>query len=189
MFMGLLNVLVFCLPAKSGERVSFAMTVLLAIAVFLTLVGDNMPKTSEPMSTICYFLLTNLVLSSLIMIVTIFNLGIYYRSETIPIPRWLTNLVLVLKCKSRPKSTQVKQIAEDGEDIPENSAKDIKEQIKWALPALQSAEDEKYKVTWRDVSKMVDVIAGSVSFIWLLLTAASFFVMVVTHHVPGAKNN
>ncbi|XP_060600782.1 neuronal acetylcholine receptor subunit alpha-3-like [Ruditapes philippinarum] len=86
LFMGLLNALVFFLPASSGERVSFAMTVLLAIAVFLTLVGDNMPKTSQPMSTICYFLLTNLVLSSLIMIVTVLNLNLYHKVYTTTVP-------------------------------------------------------------------------------------------------------
>jgi nicotinic acetylcholine receptor beta-1 len=47
--MAALNCLVFVLPTKSGERVSYSITVLLSIAVFLTMIGDNIPKTSKPM--------------------------------------------------------------------------------------------------------------------------------------------
>jgi len=115
MFMGFLNVLVFILPAQSGERVSFAITVLLAIAVFLTLVNDNLPKTSQPMSTICYFLLTNLVMSSLIMLATILNLQIHHKPASTPIPDWLRTMVISLRglCgrrKTTNTNTRVEEI-------------------------------------------------------------------------------
>lgn len=37
-FFGLMNIFVFILPIESGERLSYSVTVLLAIAVFLTIV-------------------------------------------------------------------------------------------------------------------------------------------------------
>ena len=46
-FMVVLNLLVFVLPVESGERLSYSITVLLAIAVFMTLVGDNLPHKSS----------------------------------------------------------------------------------------------------------------------------------------------
>lgn len=187
MFMGLLNVLVFVLPASSGERISFAITVLLAIAVFLTLVGDNMPKTSEPMSTICYFLLTNLVLSSLIMIITILNLNIYHKDSKTAVPRWLSTFVLLLKCKRLPKRTKVENIGEhkdeiQGSDDKKATLEKFEQHAAWALPLYK---DDMECVTWQDVSKAIDLVFGVASVLWLLITAASFFIMVATQSVPG----
>ena len=45
--MSLLAVLVFYLPPDSGEKVSLGITVLLSFSVFLLLVAENVPKTSE----------------------------------------------------------------------------------------------------------------------------------------------
>ena len=82
-FMMFINILVFVLPPESGERVSYAVTVLLAIAVFLTLVGDNLPKVSSPMSILCYFLMFTLITSTLMTVTTIFNLRLYHKDPII----------------------------------------------------------------------------------------------------------
>ncbi|KAK3107149.1 hypothetical protein FSP39_008161 [Pinctada imbricata] len=44
----MLNLLVFLLPVESGERISYSITVLLAMTVFLTIASDNLPPTSKP---------------------------------------------------------------------------------------------------------------------------------------------
>ena len=43
----LMSLLVFYLPAESGEKLSLGITVLLSICVFLLIVMDKMPPTSE----------------------------------------------------------------------------------------------------------------------------------------------
>lgn len=178
LFMGLLNVLVFYLPADSGERVSFAITVLLAIAVFLTLVGDNMPKTSQPMSVLCYFLLANLVLSSLIMVLTVVNLRIYHKDT--PVPKWLSSLVLILKCKRQYKNEIIVEV------LPESKDEEVKEPKKevitdnWVIPTTPPES-----VTWREVSETIDCVAGIAAITWLCVSAMAFFVMVSTQSVPG----
>lgn len=78
-FMALINLLVFILPAESGERVSFSVTVLLALAVYMTIVGENLPKTSEPMSVLSFYLLTIMLMSVCITVTTVINLQIYHR--------------------------------------------------------------------------------------------------------------
>lgn len=110
LFMAFLNSLVFILPVESGERVSYAITVLLAIAVFLTLVGDNLPKTSEPMSVLCYFLLTDLVMSAVVSILTILGLRIYYIDEARPVPKWLCWVVVCLSCGSNRKRKSAERV-------------------------------------------------------------------------------
>ncbi|XP_033752861.1 neuronal acetylcholine receptor subunit alpha-7-like [Pecten maximus] len=109
LFMAFLNSLVFILPVESGERVSYAITVLLAIAVFLTLVGDNLPKTSQPMSILCYFLLSDLIMSSVVSIVTILGLRIYYIDDR-PVPMWLCRVVVCLSCGSNRKRNSTERV-------------------------------------------------------------------------------
>ena len=45
--MSFLSLLVFYLPADSGEKVSLGITVLLSFAVYLVLIEEGMPKTSD----------------------------------------------------------------------------------------------------------------------------------------------
>ena len=56
LFLNLLNTLVFMLPAESGESV-LLLKVMLSIAVFMTIVSDISPRTSEPKPLISYLLL------------------------------------------------------------------------------------------------------------------------------------
>ena len=42
----ILVTLVFLVPVESGEKLSYILTVLLTIAVFLTIIGDTLPAIS-----------------------------------------------------------------------------------------------------------------------------------------------
>ncbi|XP_053373980.1 acetylcholine receptor subunit alpha-type acr-16-like [Mercenaria mercenaria] len=92
LFLSLLNVLVFLLIPESGERVSYSITVLLAIAVFMTIVSDMLPRSSEPVPIISFKIMTDMIISSFIVFVTILNLNWYHRDDNIPIPPWLKSV-------------------------------------------------------------------------------------------------
>lgn len=47
MLLSMLTCLTFCLPVESGEKVSLGLTVLLSFSVFMLLVAESMPATSE----------------------------------------------------------------------------------------------------------------------------------------------
>ncbi|KAH3889793.1 neuronal acetylcholine receptor subunit alpha-6-like [Dreissena polymorpha] len=85
-FLSYLNVLSFKLPAIP-ERVTFAMTILLAFVFFMTTVNDNMPRNSNPIPLICYLLMGNLVISTFNVLMTVFNLYIKDRPDGKTIPR------------------------------------------------------------------------------------------------------
>ncbi|XP_033727667.1 LOW QUALITY PROTEIN: neuronal acetylcholine receptor subunit alpha-3-like, partial [Pecten maximus] len=97
-----LNPFVFLLPAASGERISFTITKFLSLAVYMTLVGDNMPKVSEPMAGISYFLLVSMIYSCVLIILTIFTLRSHARNDASHFPKRLKQLVLLLK---KPKKS------------------------------------------------------------------------------------
>ena len=48
--LSLLNVLVFMLPTNTGEKMTLAVTVLLSFTVFMSVVNEVMPKTSNSIS-------------------------------------------------------------------------------------------------------------------------------------------
>ncbi|XP_048748022.2 acetylcholine receptor subunit delta-like [Ostrea edulis] len=77
-FLGLVNVIVFKLPVESGERISFAMTVLLSFAVYMTLIADKMPQTSNTTSVFCMYLMAMLTYSTLITFATTYSINRYH---------------------------------------------------------------------------------------------------------------
>lgn len=94
-----LNCMVFLLSADSGERIGYAITCLLAITVYLTLVSDTIPKSSKPISVLTFVLMVLLILSTLICFLTIIGLRFHFRSERKPLPKWLCKLSRILRCK------------------------------------------------------------------------------------------
>ena len=59
-----LNVLTFVLPVSSGERASYAVTVFLSLAVFLTIVASEIPKNSNTISIVSVYMTAMLALST-----------------------------------------------------------------------------------------------------------------------------
>ena len=88
MLLSFLNIMVFLLPPDSGERMSFSITLLLALAVFLTIISDNIPKTSNPLPILCYFIGLHVLLSTAISVVIILNLRLYHKDGKINVPSW-----------------------------------------------------------------------------------------------------
>ncbi|XP_048727570.1 neuronal acetylcholine receptor subunit alpha-2-like [Ostrea edulis] len=169
-FMVVLNLLVFVLPVESGERVSYSITVLLAIAVFLTLVGDNLPKTSKPTAMLSYFLLTDLVLSSMICVFVILGLTIYYKDDSEkPVPKIIARIVKLYchqrKCAIRSKDKTAV------EAFNENSTNK-----KFPFRDQDEGEDEE-KVTWKMVSSCFDKMLLMVCLLAIIISTVLFFVL------------
>ena len=197
LFMCILNVLVFCLPAESGERVSYAITVLLAIAVFMTIISDTLPKKSEPLPLISYFLMIDLIVSALTSLCTILNLRIYYKTDEKPVPRWLASMYRTLACSfGREKESDL---------FKRNSEKEIskakpgdKFKKRNTVYEMDLAPKEAYKhspvrgfnsdveneneanIRWKDISQMLDYILLAA---FSLVTVISFITFLVVTQV------
>ena len=89
MLLSFMSIMVFLLPPESGERISYSITLLLALVVFLTIISDNIPKTSSPLSILSYFIGLHMLLSGVITLATILNLRLYYKDDQEPVPSWL----------------------------------------------------------------------------------------------------
>ncbi|XP_069122171.1 uncharacterized protein [Argopecten irradians] len=84
-----LIILVFVLPVDSGEKVSYALTVLLALAVLLTLIADSMPNTSNTVSILSVYLAYTLIMGVLAVGLTVLIIRIHSQDPDKPVPVWL----------------------------------------------------------------------------------------------------
>lgn len=130
LILSLLNGLVFLLPADSGERVGYAITAFLTFAVFLSMVADNLPKASEPMSMLCYFLTLMLCLSAVSTIVTIFVLRVHHQHEESEVPKYLRHIIAFIKCDKCKKlccpEDTLKEINPDDEEEEDDDDDELK---------------------------------------------------------------
>ena len=51
----LLAMLSFAVPCESGEKISISITVLLSYTIFLIMIEDNLPKTSDYIPLMCKY--------------------------------------------------------------------------------------------------------------------------------------
>lgn len=170
LFLSLLNVLVFVLVPESGERVSYCVTVLLAIAVFMTIVSDMLPRSSEPVPIISYKLMVDMIISSLIVVVTVLNLRVYNTDKMKPIPKWLASMYNCLSCK---RCTNTKVFALKKQTVLTDNSVKIKamtlteQSSRNEFRHLSEALERVDSVTWKQISYMIDWIS------FLLFSAAS----------------
>ena len=92
-----LNIFVFLLPSDSGERVGYSVTMLLALAVFLTIVSDRLPETSN-LSILGIILLLEFCMSGLILVLLIFSLRVYHTDQNKTVP---TSIQRIIQCCSK----------------------------------------------------------------------------------------
>ncbi|KAK2834754.1 hypothetical protein Q7C36_015455 [Tachysurus vachellii] len=93
-----LALLVFLLPADSGEKISLGITVLLSLTVFMLLVAEIMPATSDSVPLIAQYFATTMVIVGLSVIATVLVLQYHYHDpDGGKMPKW-TRVVLLNWC-------------------------------------------------------------------------------------------
>lgn len=79
----LLNIFVFLMPVDSGERIGFSVTMLLSMAVFLTIVSDRLPESSDT-SILGFILFLEFAMSGCILICVIISINCYFKTSHVP---------------------------------------------------------------------------------------------------------
>ena len=74
-----LSVLVFYLPADSGEKMSLCVSILLSLTVFFLLLAEIIPSTSLTVPLLGKYLLFTMILVTLSVVVTIAVLNVNFR--------------------------------------------------------------------------------------------------------------
>ena len=157
-----LCILAFHVPVESGERVSYAVTLLLSNTVFLLLLSDNLPKISDPVPTVCVYLIVNMISSLFVCLCTIVNVRMFHRKDDVPL-YWQTFEASNVFCFRKRSSNKVYDAAEDQQNQPDlldGNKDDVQNRIRQTIKSLM--EDRKKKMaeicSWNDVSRKLDTL-------------------------------
>ncbi|XP_047214828.1 neuronal acetylcholine receptor subunit alpha-7-like isoform X1 [Girardinichthys multiradiatus] len=90
-----MTLLVFLLPANSGEKISLGITVLLSLTVFMLMVAEIMPATSDSVPLIGQYFASTMVIVGMSVVATVIVLQFHHHSlDSGQMPRWV-HLVLL----------------------------------------------------------------------------------------------
>nr|ABV72684.1 nicotinic acetylcholine receptor alpha 2 subunit [Bombyx mori] len=77
-----LSVLVFYLPADSGEKIALSISILLSQTMFFLLISEIIPSTSLALPLLGKYLLFTMLLVGLSVVITIIILNVHYRKPS-----------------------------------------------------------------------------------------------------------
>ncbi|XP_058503181.1 neuronal acetylcholine receptor subunit alpha-7-like isoform X1 [Solea solea] len=90
-----MTLLVFLLPANSGEKISLGITVLLSLTVFMLMVAEIMPATSDSVPLIGQYFASTMVIVGMSVVATVIVLQFHHHDPNSGhMPRWV-HLVLL----------------------------------------------------------------------------------------------
>jgi hypothetical protein len=113
MLLSLLACVSFLFPADSGERVSLVISVLLGLVVFMLIVNDRTPVTSDAVPMVTEFFNSIAATTVLALLATAFILRLNHVSSGVPVPRCLARIrdciavALCMKKASVPKRVKL----------------------------------------------------------------------------------
>eukprot|EP00794_Sanderia_malayensis_P015726 gene15726-17311_t len=121
MIFSFMTIMVYIIPVGTGERSSFVVSLVLAMALFLTSSIDLMPDSSEVIPLFSYFLGLVLLAMFLLTITVCYSLSIYYANANVLVmPCWMRKYVLnklapFLGIELRPQRKTLKSVLNDEE--------------------------------------------------------------------------
>lgn len=188
----LLTNLVFLLPADSGEKISYILTVLLAQAVLLTLIGNSMPTTSVQTPIMGMYISFVLLMAALATIITTLNLNLYLRTDQKAVPRWLkafTFLVLLrINCRTAKVKEDDKELEVSNEDMVKmedvnGKGKTLKRMLN-RRSQTPNKKDAGFPFQCKEVSAFLDCFFFYLFNIVLIITTLVFLVVLAVSDVP-----
>ncbi|XP_060062885.1 acetylcholine receptor subunit alpha-like [Ylistrum balloti] len=189
------NIFVFFLPAESGERIGFSITVFLALSVLLTILAEHLPKASRPrISIICYLIFFQTTISIFVLLATILSLRFFFHSDSEEVPRFWQRFIQIvdLKCVCRRKKRQISNANAETKSITlskELFATDVEDSVdlndmkiigKEKRPQDNSAHqgvDTMARVTWKQVGQAFDKVCAVVFSLLNIINIAIYFMI------------
>ncbi|XP_046583914.1 neuronal acetylcholine receptor subunit alpha-10-like [Haliotis rubra] len=125
MLLSSLSLTGFLLPPDSGEKVTLGLTVLLAFSVFMLLVAENMPPTSEYIPLIGIYLTVIMAMSAISVALSVFVLNCHHKGGLLNRPpvciKFIANIVGKILCmrlnylgrSERPSRPSFQEVHED----------------------------------------------------------------------------
>ena len=167
--LALLNTMIFVVPIRSGERVTFSMTILLAFIFFTSNMSDDLPHNSLKLSyvSICMAALNTATTFGIIMSVIFCRID----AESITsVPDWLKRLTFkYLRYRKRQKGssvTVVQPFETMSAVVDLNNAHSLKRK---SIDIVKNAPlDDFEDIQWTHVANMLDYVLFYINLILML---------------------
>ena len=166
-----LDMMVFYLPPQSGEKMSMGVTLLLSYAVFLLLIAETIPHTSDGVPCIVIYLLYSMASTCLSVLAEIFVLMVHHNTNISGPPAWLRTLIRRKDVKKSPILVNIKYHSQESvhqmasESATENDG-DVCILLRRVLQEIENYKQGKHTETlqrqsekdWQDVAAAIDAM-------------------------------
>ena len=152
--LALLNLLVFALPCDCGEKASFAVTVFLAFAVFMTIISSTLPENSDSTSVFSAYVVLLTVQSTLITGISLAMVRACSFGDDTEVPKIIVCLTSFVKCRPCRRSPKVHVTAEK-----ESTLDDVKKfDLKTITDISLETDENDFKPTWKEAMNALDLV-------------------------------
>lgn len=184
--LAVLNIFVFVLPCESGEKASYAITVFLAFAVFLTIISSTFPENSEVVAIFSIYLIIQTLQSTLISLVALVlvRCSSFDEKET-PVPGCLQGMLSIVSCnpcRKRRSKNKIEDSEADLKAIKKLNGKngDRIVSVRKRRDSADSDTDLFYDYSWKEVVNMLDRLFFAFFTLVLVVSTLVFFIVTAT---------
>ncbi|XP_053385940.1 neuronal acetylcholine receptor subunit alpha-2-like [Mercenaria mercenaria] len=195
----LMVALVFIVPVDSGEKLSYVLTVFLALAVLLTIVADSLPPTSITVSVLGLYLGIVLILAAVGILITVLILIMNHKEGQ---PKENSFIVTITRCTAKMifwSSSALNSMPNDKVSPMKASAKmetggvvstekriDVKFDVTGdTLKRDKSWVENNIELTWKVMAQILDRFCF---YVFLIITVVMNFSFVVALATGGRTN-
>ena len=161
-FLGFLSGFVFLIPAESGEKMGYSVTVFLSQVVFLSIIESYIPINSDHMSILQMYLLIQIMMGVLIIVISSVEMQIQSRTNDIPVEGIFLKLIALSSfkaCLCSKRKIRTRSKISEKEEMSKFKADTFKE------------------ISWQDVVKMIDSFCfWSFITLYILINVVSIIV-------------
>ena len=162
----LLVVLNFIMPPDSGERISFCITILLSMSVYLLILSNSLPETSDDFAILGVYYMMTMVLIAFSLVSTVVVLRCHFAEDQ-PTEGLVKFSKFVLRTKEKKannnkvdNTTIVDEEANGVSEIKKPDENSFKADPTLALIAQslkEQKEKENWKDSWKEIAKAMDL--------------------------------
>ncbi|XP_076457205.1 acetylcholine receptor subunit alpha-1-B-like [Babylonia areolata] len=192
MIMAVMSLFIFVLPADSGEKMGYSLTVMLTFVVLMTLLASMMPSTADHTSYLEVYVALVLFLCTLSVVLSIFSLNLYFRddaAEPVP-PRVKAFVRLLMRLMCRPKANRTQHslfvaapsrsnLSPGSLKPPAGEKQDEVSPVEREGPAAFAVSEEA-EVTWKRVSMVMDAFCLRAYIVVLVLLSIIVFSIIAS---------
>ncbi|CAG2205303.1 unnamed protein product [Mytilus edulis] len=105
LLISILDIFTFKIPVDTGERIGYVITVWLAYAVFLTIISDALPQSSESIPIVSIYIMLQIFVGTVIVIISAIESGCAHRSDDESVYNILKTLTKKCRKQNEPENS------------------------------------------------------------------------------------